>query len=203
MKHAGFWRQLFAIIIDQIVVLIPIGFIPEGYYYLAVANGMDTALARYYANVAFLILFVVFSAAYFVILNGRYGITLGRFLMKIKLIRLDEPNRDGIGYLRAAMRLLLFVFFGGLIRLSVFASIPLVFAIIVDSAALATILWMLIDARRRTLQDFFSGTMMVYDPAGRFPDFDPEKIAESKIRPVLFGATVVINTLASIFIALS
>jgi len=44
------------------------------------------------------------------------------------------------------------------------------------------ILWILVDARRRTLEDAVMGTIMVHDPLGKFPDFDPDKLPAAKIR---------------------
>jgi uncharacterized RDD family membrane protein YckC len=203
MKYAGFWRQLGAVIIDQIVVLLPCAVIPEAYLYASVARGEIIDVARYHANALQLVLTGVLLIAYYLFFNGRYGVTLGRRVMNLKLVRLDQPNRDGIGFLRAAARVLLFVAAGGFFRAVSFASLPLVPAVIIDAAAGATIFWLFLDPRRRTLEDMITGTFLVHDPNGKFPDFDPDSLPPAKIRRVPFGVFVVINALASIFIGLN
>jgi len=202
MKYPGFWRQIGAVIIDQLVVLLPSAVIPEAYYYVGVANGQLIDVARYHANVMQLVMSGVLLAGYYVFLNGRYGVTLGRRIMNMKLVRLDQPNRDGIGYLKAAARALLFVVAGGFFRVVSFTSLPLVPAIAIDAAAGATIFWMLIDKRRRTLEDMIAGTFLVHDPSGKFRDFDPDALPPAKIRRVSFAALVVVNALASVFMGL-
>jgi uncharacterized RDD family membrane protein YckC len=202
MNYPGFWRQALAVIIDQLVILIPAGLIPEAYYYAAVAHGAGVDAARSTADLMFIILALVFFAAYYLVLNGQYGVTLGRRLMNLKLIRLDQPNRDGIGWDRAVSRLFIFLVASGFIRLSVVAGIPVILAVVVDAAAGATVLWMLIDERRRTLEDMIAGTVLVHDPSGKFPNFDPDKLPPAKIRPYSFGLLVLINALGSIFTAL-
>jgi len=74
---------------------------------------------------------------------------------------------------------------------------------LIDAATGATILWILVDARRRTLEDAVMGTIMVHDPLGKFPDFDPDKLPAAKIRLYSFTALVVINALASVYTALN
>lgn len=199
MKYAGFWRQVFSAIIDQAVVWLPSVLIPQAYFYLAVAQGMTLAQATYYQNMMFLALLSGLSIFYYVFFNGRYGVTLGRRLLGLKLVRLDQPNRDGIGYLRALVRLALFavavVFVGMLSR-------PVILGVIVNIAAGATIVWMLIDDRRRTIEDLLTGTFMVYDPADKFPDFDPDKLVPAHVRPLSFGAVVILNAIATLYVVL-
>lgn len=202
MKYAGFWRQSVAVIIDQLIIAMPSAIIPEVYFYVAVANGADTLATRYQANIMTIVLMVVVFSAYYIYLNGRFGKTLGRKIMNTKLIRLDQPNRDGIGYGRAATRLVLFAIIGGFIRMSSIIQVPIFFGVIFDTVAGATIMWMLIDPRRRTLEDQLSGTAMVHDPVGRFLDFDPDRLPATKLRYASFGVMVVINAIASIFVAL-
>ena len=203
MKHAGFWRQLAAVLIDQFAVMLPSTIIPEIYYYIAAAKGVDPAVAQTYSGVMIAALFVAFSAFYYIYLNGRYGITLGRLLFKLKLVRLDEPNRDGIGYGRAAIRLAFFAVAGGFVRVVGFASVPAVLGVLLDAAAGATILWLLLDARRRTIEDRVMGTVMVHDPSGKFPDFDPDKLPLAKTRLYSFTILVIVNALVSVYTALN
>lgn len=202
MNYPGFWRQALAVVIDQLVILIPAGLIPEAYYYAAIAGGASMDSARSSADLMFIILALVFFTAYYLVLNGQYGVTLGRRLMNLKLVRLDQPNRDGIGWGRAVSRLLIFLVASGFIRLSVVAGIPIILAVVVDAAAGATVLWMLIDERRRTLEDMIAGTVLVHDPSGKFSNFDPDKLPPTKIRPYSFGLLVLINALGSVFTAL-
>jgi len=65
-------------------------------------------------------LVVLFSLSYYILLNGRYGVTLGRRLLNMKLVLLDRPNSDGIGYGRAAVRYLFFIIVGGFVRVAAF-----------------------------------------------------------------------------------
>lgn len=202
MKHAGFWRQVIAVVIDEFIIMLPCTIIPEIYYYIAVARGVDPALAQNYSTSMIAIFAVVFSLIYYVLLNGRYGVTLGRRILNMKLVRLDRPNGDGIGYGRAAGRFLFFIIAGGFIRVAGFASVPSVIGILIDAAAGATVLWLFIDNHRRTIEDVVAGTMLVYDPKGKFPDFDPDKLPPAVIRPFSFTFFVALNALASVYAVL-
>jgi uncharacterized RDD family membrane protein YckC len=203
MRYAGFWRQLFATVIDQLAILIPSWFIPEAYYYAAVASGSTSDIARFNANILFLSLLAGFFVFYYVFLNGRYGVTLGRRLLNLKLVRLDQPNRDGIGYGKAAGRLFLFAIGSGFVRVSAFAGVPVALGVVVDAAAGAAIFWLLLDERRRTLLDMIAGTFLVHDPLGKFPDFDPDKLPPAKTRPYAMGFLTLLNAFASIFVGIN
>jgi|GEM_PF-1951163 len=203
MKHAGFWRQVFAVLIDQLIIILPSMIISGIYYYAAAAQGVDPVTAGSNADLLVLGLVIALSIAYYVYLNGRYGVTLGRHLLKLKLTRDDEPNRDGIGYGRAAVRVLLFALAGGFVSAAAISSVPVVAAVLIDAASGATILWLLIDTRRRTLEDTIMGTVMVYNPQGKFPDFDPDKLPLAKVRLYAFTALVVLNAIASVYSALN
>jgi len=203
MKHAGFWRQIFAAIIDQFAIMLPSMIISGIYYYVAAADGVDPALASANADLAVILLVAAISVIYYVYFNGRHGVTLGRLLLHLKLTRLDEPNRDGIGYGRAAVRLLLFAAVGGFVSVSALAGAPAALAVLIDAAFGATILWMLVDRRRRTLEDKIMGTVMVHDPAGKFPAFDPDQLTFAKVRKYSFTALVALNILASVYSVLN
>jgi uncharacterized RDD family membrane protein YckC len=203
MKYAGFWRQLLAVVIDQLVVLLPGTLIPSAYYYAAVANGATQNAADYQKMVFQATLTLVLFGIYYVVLNGHYGVTLGRRLMNLKLVRLDQPNRDGIGYGKAAVRLMLFAVASGFVRLSAIVGVPPIIAVVVDSLGGATVLWLLFDSRRRTVEDTIVNTAIVHDPLGKFPDFDPDKLPTSKSRPYTMGALIVLNVLASLFMLMN
>ena len=202
MKHAGFWRQLAAVLIDQFVIMLPSTIVSGIYYYIAVAEKVDPTVASGNANMIVVALVIALSAVYYIFLIGRYGVTLGRFLLKLKLTRVDEPNRDGIGYARAAVRLLFFAVAGGFVRVAGLSSVPVVLGVAIDGVTGATILWLLIDARRRTLEDRIMNTFLIHDPLGNFPDFDPDKLPPAKIRSYSFTTLVIINALASVYSAL-
>lgn len=91
MKHAGFWRQLAAVLIDQFVIMLPSTIVSGIYYYIAVAEKVDPTVASGNADMIVVALVIALSAVYYIFLNGRYGVTLGRFLLKLKLTRVDEP----------------------------------------------------------------------------------------------------------------
>jgi len=202
MKHAGFWRQFFAVTIDLLSVGLLSKLVSETYFYFMIASANDPAAARANADLIFLLLEGVLLSFYYVYFNGRTGVTLGRRLMNIKLTILNEPNRDGIGYLRAAARLVLFV----VVRVVAYApaafGAPAIFSVVFTVAVDATFLWLFMDPHRRTLEDVAAGTLLVCDPTGKFPDFDPDKLPVSKSRPYSYAALLIIDTVAAIFVAL-
>ena len=80
-KYNTFWRRLGSAIVDGFVLL-PLTFIDT--YSEATAN-----------NVLFYIGLSVSSfiyIAYFVVLHAQYGQTLGKRLMKVQVLRIDEEN---------------------------------------------------------------------------------------------------------------
>lgn len=203
MRHVGFWRQIAAVLVDQLIIMLPSMVISVIYFYVAVASGVDPVTARGNSDLVVIALVLAFSAAYYIYLNGRHGVTVGRLLLKLKLTRDDEPNRDGIGYGRAAIRFFLFALAGGFVTVAGISVIPDAVGILIDAVTGATLLWVLIDPRRRTLEDVVMGTVLVHDPSGKFPSFDPDKIPTAKVRLYSFTALVVLNALASVYSALN
>lgn len=89
VKYAGFWSRLFACLID-FAVLMPLG---------AFSVWLQSTSITFY-----LLLFAPLSlgyAAYNIYFHGRWGATIGKMIMKIKVIDLDGGE---IGYQQAFYR---------------------------------------------------------------------------------------------------
>ena len=93
LRYAGFWKRFLAKIIDTFamtVVLIPI-----------------LLLAEYYKSDAFMLLYnllsLVLSFAYPIFFHGKWGQTLGKMALKIKVVR---PDSSPIDFGTAALRTL-------------------------------------------------------------------------------------------------
>jgi uncharacterized RDD family membrane protein YckC len=115
---------------------------------------------------------------YFALSEGKSGETIGKRLLKLKLIRVDQPNRDGIGVARAAVRLIVSFF------LQLFAGVNYIL--------------MLLNKERRTLHDNFFNTAVIYDAKGEFPAFDPDKLPVAPVKISLFVVSLVISFLATV-----
>lgn len=82
MQYGGFWRRFAAIFIDSII-----------YFVVAYSLPQDNPNVQ-------IMLFVVFTA-YFVWMNGMYGATVGKMVMKLKI---TKENGAKISYSDALVR---------------------------------------------------------------------------------------------------
>ena len=112
---------------------------------------------------------VVFTTAYFVYMHGRWGQTLGKMVMGVKVLPLDEKNT--IGYKRAFLRecIWLSICLIGLTYMvigsnsndrgdDVFGEIVFFPAILTLTLELLT---MLFNHKRRSIHDLLAGTVVV------------------------------------------
>jgi len=176
MRYAGFLRRLAAALIDEMLVGIAAAAISSAtvFTFLIEARpGTDplTATALPFGLIA-----IALAVIYFTFLDGRYGVTVGKRLMNLKLIRYAQPNRDGIGFLHALGRLAVGGVLRGLFNIS--------------------FLWALLDPKRRAIHDRVFGTLVVYDPAGSFKPFDPDRFPPTPRQTAWFVALLILSIVA-------
>ncbi len=121
MKYASFWRRFAAAFIDGLII----GVLPN-----VVVNTGNGTMAN---PLSFII-----GIAYFVWMNGMYGATVGKMVMKIKIVK---ENGSKITYADAALRY--------------FASILSAIALLIGY------LWMLWDPKKQTWHDKIAHTVVV------------------------------------------
>jgi uncharacterized RDD family membrane protein YckC len=179
MRYAGFWRRLVASIIDQILL----GLV--AYLFGSVAAVVSLYLPSIsqtktdqFFNYIIFASYAVVGLVYFALFEGKTGETIGKRLLMLKLVRIDQPNRDGIGVARAVLRLIVAFF------LQIFAGVNYIL--------------MLLSAQRRTLHDNIFNTAVVYDPKGSFAAFDPDKLPAARAKLTLFIITLIISFLATV-----
>jgi uncharacterized RDD family membrane protein YckC len=179
MKYAGFWRRLVANTIDQILLGIVAYFIGSvaAVVSLYLPSVSQPKMDNYF-NYTIFASYAAIGLIYFSWCEGKTGVTIGKKLLNLKLIRVDQPNRDGIGVARAAARLVAAFF------LQIFAGVNFIL--------------MLIDKHRRTLHDNILGTAVIYDTKGQFPSFDPDRLPATPVKMSLFVITMIISFLAAV-----
>jgi uncharacterized RDD family membrane protein YckC len=128
-ERAGFWRRLVASGIDGVLLYIVGGVI-------GAAAGMSMA-----ASVGAMVVIVVLSIAYFAVLEGTSGQTIGKAAMSIRVV--DADTGDPIGISRGVGR-----WFGRIV-----SSIPIYLGY----------LWMLWDRDKQTWHDKMASTLVVPD----------------------------------------
>ena len=84
-RYNTFWRRLGAVVIDSIVLL-PLTFLDT--YSEVSANKV-----LFYIGLS---ISSFISISYFIILHAKYGQTLGKKLMKVKVLDIDEASLLGI-----------------------------------------------------------------------------------------------------------
>lgn len=84
-KYGGFWKRLLAYIIDTLVIYIPFQLIP----------GID--MENTWVNIIMLVTWT----AYFVWMVGTYGATIGKMVLKLKIVK---ENKTSVTYSDALLR---------------------------------------------------------------------------------------------------
>jgi uncharacterized RDD family membrane protein YckC len=84
-KYSTFWKRFAAAIIDSIVL-----------WPLTLINGYVDGSANKFIFIIGSLLFLTIYSAYFIILQGRYGQTVGKKIMSIKVIDINEVSLIGI-----------------------------------------------------------------------------------------------------------
>lgn len=138
--YGGFWRRLGACIIDAIVIIIPFALLtmllPSGESGITFLSGAA-------------------CAAYSIIMHGRYGATLGKMALGIKVTQLDGSPID---YRIAAWRyspLLAIGFLGLFLPLQQVAGILNLLYVLLGAVILA------VHAQKRTIHDFIAKTVVL------------------------------------------
>jgi uncharacterized RDD family membrane protein YckC len=174
-KYKTFWRRFFAIIID-VLVLVPITMLLEN-----ISQTTGVQFFSWFNN------FTIY--AYTIILHGLYGQTLGKYILRVKVLTLSETKISfKNAFLRDAIPLLLtfiivgymFIYFGPL--LSSFDSnempseqqlmevmlqmqktfLPMMILTLMHNAwILLELITMLTNNKRRAIHDFIAGTVVV------------------------------------------
>ncbi len=161
-RYDTFWPRFFAAIIDGLILL-PVGLL------LASAQNASLPIVAYAA----LVLDQAVMFAYSIYLHGTYGQTIGKWLMKVQVLNIDETRlimrqaflRDRIGVSLAVVYLLFAiapVFSGVSPRSREFGEhMPsLIWNVGLVTFALEVIT-MLTNAKRRALHDFIAGSVVV------------------------------------------
>lgn len=99
MTRAGFWWRLLAFIIDMVVTGITIGILASPFWIMDLFfqsydshSWVQVVMAM--MNLAISIVGLGVLLCYFVILEGRYGMTIGKYVCGMKTIRIDGTPID-------------------------------------------------------------------------------------------------------------
>jgi len=176
MRYAGFWPRLGALLVDAIVIGIPLVSI----FFWAAGWGSKTALASVTASMTIL------GAIYYIYFTGRWGQTLGKMAMEIRVTKIDGARvtmREG--FLRHMVDLVLAILasLGMLVALYSISLVDFESKGLFDRIKLlqsteppwarwnhtAQNLWvwselvvLLLNKKRRALHDFIAGTVVVH-----------------------------------------
>jgi len=109
MPDVGFWPRIAAYLIDSSIVGGPLGFLIGVHVGMTVPD--EDAMQQIVAHVMSVrYLLLLMTVVYFALMNGRYGATLGKMALGLKVVRADGSR---IGYGLALGRILLEMVFGG------------------------------------------------------------------------------------------
>jgi uncharacterized RDD family membrane protein YckC len=162
-KYQTFWKRFLASFIDSLIFL---PFALLCYYY---ERSENTSLF-----LLFTIIHVFLFTLYLVVGHGRYGQTIGKHLMGIKVFDVNE--KEVIGYRRAFLResVWLFAQMAGIVYLfvdTVKSSEPIavyetyyksIVGLISSSWFLLEVVTMLFNKKRRAMHDLIAGSVVVH-----------------------------------------
>ena len=142
LRYGGFFRRLVAIIIDAVVILL-LSTVMGAMAYIGYKVGLSAHGRAVSSDNAFplftLLIFawMILTTAYFVVFHGMDGRTIGKWLLGMRVVAVDN---QGLSYRRALLR-----WFG--------------FAVTLGLSSL----WVLISRQKRSLHDHIAGTWVVRD----------------------------------------
>ncbi len=168
VEFAGVWRRFFVSIFDALFYVVPLIIVLVLFVPLGLLGPLGVIIDSLLGIAAIAWLF--FYAVYFV---GKRGQTLAMSWFGLRVIRMVEPQRTGIGFGLALVRYLFFVIVN-----------PLVLN-------LGT-WWMLINRRRQTWRDMVCKTAVIYDPQKQFAISSVEAVPLRKRQVVWFVVVLVI-----------
>jgi uncharacterized RDD family membrane protein YckC len=162
-KYDTFWKRYLASFIDSLIFL-PLPLVIHQY-----ERSTNTT-----AFLLFTLLHVLLFTTYLVIGHGRYGQTLGKYLMGVKVMDVNE--KDVIGYRRAFLRECVWFFaqLAGIIYLTVDTTKSVepiaihetyyksIVGLITSTWFLLEVVTMLFNKKRRALHDFIAGSVVVH-----------------------------------------
>lgn len=164
-QYAGFWRRLLALIIDTLIL----GLI-NALFIVVSPFGNETAPAIHYASLFEDILLSILPPLYYIIMHGKYGATLGKMVVRAKIVTLDEKN---INYKIATIRYspYLFMMVASVIftleemyKTSLLGILSVVLAGVFGLYSVISVAQLIFYSKKRTIHDYIAGTMVVIKP---------------------------------------
>jgi len=157
-KYNTFWPRFLAGILDGLVLMAVFALPTFGF--AAVID--DLVLTWYYDLIFDLLVYV-----YYVIMHAKYGQTLGKMAMRVKVVR--NSDEGAIGFRRAFMRdlvpiaLILVTFVANIAVISFDLNYTKIDFVMNISTLwlLAEIITMLTNAKRRAVHDYMAGTVVI------------------------------------------
>ncbi|PTC03949.1 RDD family protein [Vibrio mediterranei] len=162
-KYSNFWRRFFAVIIDGLVFL-PLQWIDE--YILSGAIG---SVGVFLWGVGGAIL----GISYYVILHAKYGQTIGKMVMKVKVVDVSESRnitvkqscmRDIVPIIMAPFTVYAYAqlaFFGKTWQSLDQDSVLTIVSLIMISWVVLESVSMLFNEKRRAVHDYIAGSVVV------------------------------------------
>ena len=162
-KYDTFWKRYLASFIDSLIFL-PLPLVTHQY-----ERSTNTT-----AFLLFTILHVFLFTSYLVIGHGRYGQTVGKYLMGVKVMDVNE--KDVIGYLIAFIRECVWFFaqMAGIVYLIVSTTESVepiaihetyyksIVGLITSTWFLLEVVTLLFNKKKRALHDFIAGSVVVH-----------------------------------------
>ncbi len=165
-KYRTFWRRVFAQIVDALIFVIP------ALVALSVIAPKfeDPQLVNAYVNEALQFMLL----AYFIVMHARYGQTLGKMATGVRVMDVSEERpvswfqavmRDSVPLVLALASTIFLLAFGTRVEDGGFTGTSALVAnsigFIMASWALAELITMLFNRKRRAVHDFIAGTVVV------------------------------------------
>ncbi|MFH0261355.1 RDD family protein [Vibrio barjaei] len=162
-KYSNFWRRLFAVIIDGLVFL-PLQWIDE--YILSGAIG---SVGVFLWGVVSAIL----GISYYVVLHAKYGQTIGKMVMKVKVVDVSESRnitvkqscmRDIVPIIMLPFTVYVYAqlaFFGKTWDSLDQGSVFIIVSLIMISWVVLESVSMLFNEKRRAVHDYIAGSVVV------------------------------------------
>ncbi|HMP89293.1 MAG TPA: RDD family protein [Kiritimatiellia bacterium] len=202
-RYSTFWRRFVASIVDGFV------FMPVS---LASMWIFSSAHVDVYVQTIWAVISSAIFPAYSILLHGRYGQTLGKMVMKVRVIDVSETR--AINYRQALLRdivplLMMLAMMPHEVRLLLTGksyhtnpgTMPDLYSMIFIYASMGwfilEMLSMLLNKKRRAVHDFIAGTVVVRtETMSTQPDTSSIPAQNAKIKPSTIAAMVAVLTIA-------
>ena len=140
--YAGFWRRLGAVLLDCLVIGIP----------LVIFNMMFLPV---FGMTLISLVNLIVATAYYVTMHGRYGATLGKMALGIRVAQLDGTP---INYVIAAWRYSPFIAIG---VISILISSDQLSGALNFLYVIVAVIVLLVNDQKRTIHDFIAKTVVL------------------------------------------